>query len=480
MDFHENIGTWRSAGGDVTGFVLQSTTPIDRRPLVSECTVNDEDIPTALPAHTTQDNYTTAHLDGSDGALVLTTGVADIAWVVGGVVSWNEFVGGVWTNTALSNDKYMSLWLLAIPAAEDTTGNQSQNARFIWWAGQAESTLLAGEQARSPSELNLGEFASIAPEFVFIEQVIIRETGANDFEIIEQRRLTGNKFSAISGGSGGITDHGALTGLADDDHTQYLLISGLRAMIGNLDLGNNILTNTNAIQFNTTPVGLVHVEGQAHWDDDDKTLELDTEISDVHIQLGQEVVIRCQNNSGVEIPNGAVVYIDGAISQRPTAKQVQANDLANACKTIGMATNTASAGAYVYVTVTGLVRGIDTSGLTEGEFVFLSDTVLGGLREGQPDAPNISVRIGMVAYSHATEGKVLVKPSLFPQLAKLSDVSARGTQVDGQILVWNASAGTWNAIDPSATSFDSDTILTDDVTGQVLVDDVTGNVLVTP
>ena len=25
----------------------------------------------------------------------------------------------------------------------------------------------------------------------------------------------------IAGGGGGVTDHGALTGLADDDHTQY-------------------------------------------------------------------------------------------------------------------------------------------------------------------------------------------------------------------------------------------------------------------
>jgi len=31
------------------------------------------------------------------------------------------------------------------------------------------------------------------------------------------------------GGGGGATDHGALTGLADDDHTQYLLTNGTRA-----------------------------------------------------------------------------------------------------------------------------------------------------------------------------------------------------------------------------------------------------------
>ncbi len=34
----------------------------------------------------------------------------------------------------------------------------------------------------------------------------------------------------------GVTDHGALTGLADDDHTQYLLVNGTRAMTGDLTI----------------------------------------------------------------------------------------------------------------------------------------------------------------------------------------------------------------------------------------------------
>lgn len=36
--------------------------------------------------------------------------------------------------------------------------------------------------------------------------------------------------------AGGVTDHGLLTGLGDDDHVQYLLINGSRAMTGLLTL----------------------------------------------------------------------------------------------------------------------------------------------------------------------------------------------------------------------------------------------------
>lgn len=45
------------------------------------------------------------------------------------------------------------------------------------------------------------------------------------------------------GGGGGVSDHGLLSGLGDDDHTQYLLGDGSRAMSGNLDMGANAITN---------------------------------------------------------------------------------------------------------------------------------------------------------------------------------------------------------------------------------------------
>src|SRR5690606_37399584 len=44
-----------------------------------------------------------------------------------------------------------------------------------------------------------------------------------------------------------VTDHGALIGLADDDHTQYLLVSGTRALPGSLDLGTNNIINVGTV-----------------------------------------------------------------------------------------------------------------------------------------------------------------------------------------------------------------------------------------
>lgn len=48
-------------------------------------------------------------------------------------------------------------------------------------------------------------------------------------------------------GAGGTSDHGALTGLSDDDHSQYLPTDGSRPMIGNLPMGGYDITGVNLV-----------------------------------------------------------------------------------------------------------------------------------------------------------------------------------------------------------------------------------------
>lgn len=49
--------------------------------------------------------------------------------------------------------------------------------------------------------------------------------------------------------SASTSDHGNLAGLPDDDHAQYLLVNGTRAMTGALDMGNQTITNNTGITF---------------------------------------------------------------------------------------------------------------------------------------------------------------------------------------------------------------------------------------
>ena len=47
--------------------------------------------------------------------------------------------------------------------------------------------------------------------------------------------------------SGGVSSHGSLTGLNADNHKQYLLVSGSRAMSGNLNMGTNDIGSVGAL-----------------------------------------------------------------------------------------------------------------------------------------------------------------------------------------------------------------------------------------
>ena len=71
------------------------------------------------------------------------------------------------------------------------------------------------------------------------------------------------------------TDHGDLLGLAGDDHTQYLLVDGTRAMTGNLDMDLNNIENVNKLEhvsdilFDISHIPSVHNEGALHWNSED-------------------------------------------------------------------------------------------------------------------------------------------------------------------------------------------------------------------
>lgn len=69
-------------------------------------------------------------------------------------------------------------------------------------------------------------------------------------------------------GTAGATDHGALTGLADDDHLQYLLLAGRaggQTAFGGTADGNNLVLQGNPGTVNTDDVGRVHVNSPVEY-----------------------------------------------------------------------------------------------------------------------------------------------------------------------------------------------------------------------
>jgi hypothetical protein len=67
-----------------------------------------------------------------------------------------------------------------------------------------------------------------------------------NFYVTQNDPNTDEVIVNLKGAAGGVTDHGALTGLGDDDHTQYTLADGTRAFTGDQSMGGNQLTNVGA------------------------------------------------------------------------------------------------------------------------------------------------------------------------------------------------------------------------------------------
>jgi hypothetical protein len=210
-EFHKVIGTYRETGGTLSGYTLASTVAANRRPLISACEIWDEDTKTVNAALSSA-SYTLMNLTGATGIPVWTKASADIALLSGNQPYYNQFTAGAWKQTLLPNNAYMSLWLMAVPVSNDAG---SQVYRFIWLQGQTQSTNLATIQANDTKDLDLGEFKSIVPEFVFIARVIIRYSGGN-WALTQVNNLTGSKATQVGSPAGfylsSVTTDGTLTG----------------------------------------------------------------------------------------------------------------------------------------------------------------------------------------------------------------------------------------------------------------------------
>ena len=152
-----------------------------------------------------------------------------------------------------------------------------------------------------------------------------------------------------------------------------------------------------------------HSEGVVFYDSENHTLTLYNDEADISLQLGQEEYVRVRNNTGSTITNGQAVKINGSQGQAPTVCLAIADSDANA-QVIGLATHDIEDSSFGYVTTYGLVRGVPTSGITEGAEVFLDASTSGAYTETSPTIPNYKVTVGHVIVSHASNGIVLVQP----------------------------------------------------------------------
>ena len=355
------------------------------------------------------------------------------------LLAYNEWTGATWQLSEVSNNDFVLTHLIA-------TNDPDQP--MIGVVGQEEYPTLA--TARAGATIELGQISSEnfpSAEYKLIATVIYqtKTTFTNTVKAIIASTDEGADYidwrtTNVAPSTGLVTDHGSLSGLADDDHSQYLLADGTR--------------DADYIQFTTGEAAPTHSEGLLFYDDNAKTLGFHTKENDVTLNIGQEEFILATNKTGSQINNGQVVYINGVQGNRPTVALADASDGDISSKTIGVATHNIPNNTNGYITTFGIVRDINTTGLGLGNEIWLTSTP-GAFDDEQEEAPSYSVRIGYVVAVDSSDGIILVSIVNRGDLSNLHDVHI-DTPSDGEIIKYNASNSRWENTQSSIISEDTD------------------------
>ena len=156
--------------------------------------------------------------------------------------------------------------------------------------------------------------------------------------------------------------------------------------------------------------------------------------ANVTMQLGQEEFIHAVNKTGVTITNGQVVYLMGASGNTPQIALADNTVKAKAHNTIGVATEAFGNNELGFVTVRGLVRGLDTSAFAEGDILYLSTA--GTLTNVKPTPPLYNVEVGICVTSNAGTGTIYVGVEKVHEIADAPDVY-NDSPSEGDILKYN-------------------------------------------
>jgi hypothetical protein len=219
-----------------------------------------------------------------------------------------------------------------------------------------------------------------------------------------------------------------------------------------INMSNYPITNTDYIDLNTATVtgGTV---GRIWWNDADGTVNIGMKGGAVTLQVGQENLVRVVNKSGANLLESdyrAVRIID-AQGQRLAVDLATADNDLNSASTIGLVTENIPLNEEGFITTSGLVNGINTTvtgpyleNWSDGDVLYLSPTIAGGITNVKPIAPEHTVILGYVVYSHQNNGKIYVKVDNGYELKELHDVYYT-TPNEGDVLQWNSITTRWEA-----------------------------------
>ena len=256
--------------------------------------------------------------------------------------------------------------------------------------------------------------------------------------------------TAAAGGSNTQIQFNSASLLSGSSYFSFDYINNNILLTGSILMsGSSAITGVDYIDFDTT-ASIATSVGRLHWNDVDGTLELGLKGGVTSTEIGQGLVTRIVNKTNPSVDllavNYQVVVVAGAQGQRLAAKLAQADNDANSAGTLGIVAENILKNQEGFIITVGLLKNRDTTGALQGEtwsdgdILYLSPTVAGGITNIKPQAPQHTVIVGYVEYAHQNNGKIYVKIDNGYEIDELHNVRITTSSLTtGDLLVYSSS-----------------------------------------
>lgn len=254
---------------------------------------------------------------------------------------------------------------------------------------------------------------------------------------------------------------------------------------GNLDVNGNAIVSASNGDIAITPngTGAVIIDGNEFPQTQGASGEVLTADGSglVEWKLPGAIVSQVYNADSVTLTKGMPVYVFGSNGSIISVKRAVNTGDATSAQTLGLVESDITAGSTGNVVCQGVLKGYNTTGLTEGSAIYLGSTA-GTFTQTKPYAPNHLVYLGFVETA-GSNGRIYVRTQNGYELDEIHDVNINHNVsiANKDYLVYNSSNSLWenrqlDIVNDTTPQLGGDL----DVNGNKIVSASNGNIAIEP
>jgi hypothetical protein len=249
-------------------------------------------------------------------------------------------------------------------------------------------------------------------------------------------------ISLYSGGGGSVAQQFAAGGIMNGD----LIVNGN---------ANIYDVTTNKLIFDVNTFLPLTETGQLAWNADDGTLQLGLQGNNTTLKIGQEEIIRVLNKTNTNLLKSQYKVArvrskleGGPLNQKLSIILAKGDEHITQDTILGIVNSDIPINEEGYIQTSGIIENINSTGSHQGEtwhngdILYLSNSVLGGITNVKPTSPQNTIVIGYVVYTNISEGKIFIRIDKGYQLNDINDIKIDNPQ-NNNVLIYNSSLSVW-------------------------------------